>query len=406
MKIVEINTFHNGSTGNIMMQIASRARESHMEVLTFSTVPFSVSGPQKKVRLPDHHYFGSFFGNGLHYALAQLTDGNGFHSRAATYRLTRKLRKYGPDIIHLHNIHTFCINLEILFRYIRKNRVKVIWTFHDCWAFTGHCAHFEMAGCDRWKEGCGSCPQYNDDPKSRVDRSAAIWAKKKKILGEGLDLTIVTPSAWLSRLSKQSFLKAYPTYVIHNGIDLGVFRRRPSGFREAYGLQDKYIVLAVASDWGKRKGLDVLAELSGRLDDPYRIVVVGTNQNTDRELPDGIISIHRVDNAEKLAEIYSAADVFVNPTREDTFPTVNLEALACGAPVVTFDAGGSSETIDETCGIVVKKEDVGGMAEAVSRICENHIITHDSCIAYARKFDRNLCFDSYVSLYRKTGRPQ
>jgi glycosyltransferase involved in cell wall biosynthesis len=224
---------------------------------------------------------------------------------------------------------------------------------------------------------------------------------RKKALFSGLDMTIVTPSQWLADLVKQSFLKDYPVKVIHNGIDLSVFRPTPSNFREKYGIaRDKKILLGVAFGWGARKGLDVFIDLAHRLDpDHYQIVLVGTDENTDKQLPENIISIHRTQNQAELAEVYTAADLFVNPTREENYPTVNMEALACGTPVLTFRTGGSPEILDETCGAVVACDDVDAMEREIIRICAEAPYSEAACLKRAEGFDHNQRFEEYIHLY-------
>ena len=226
-----------------------------------------------------------------------------------------------------------------------------------------------------------------------------MWSLKKKYFTGINHCILVTPSQWLADLVKQSFLKGYPVKVINNGIDLSVFKPTESGFREKYGLEDVKIVLGVASGWGKRKGLDVFIELAKRLLDDYRIVLVGTDDNVDKQLPSNIISIHRTQNQKELAEIYTAANVFANPTREDTFPTVNMESLACGTPVVTFRTGGCPEILDETCGSVVDCDDVGALEIEIRRICDEKPYSVEACLARAQKFDMNDRFKEYLDLY-------
>ena len=289
----------------------------------------------------------------------------------------------------------------MLFRYIKKNNVKVIWTMHDCWALTGHCANFDMVGCDKWKTECKKCPQYRDYPKSLFDNSKFMHKNKKKWFLGVKDLTIVTPSNWLEGIVKQSFLKDYPVKVINNGIDLTVFKPTESNFREKYNLKDKFILLGVAFGWGERKGLDVFIELSKRLSEEYQIVLVGTDDNTDKLLPDNIISIHRTQNQTELAEIYTAADLFVNPTREENFPTVNIEALACGTPVLTFNTGGSPEIIDESCGAVVAKNDIDSLEKEIYSFKES-FQSFSHCIARARTFNEAEKYLEYIKLYEGT----
>ena len=213
-------------------------------------------------------------------------------------------------------------------------------------------------------------------------------------------MTIVTPSEWLAGLVKESYLKDYPVKVINNGIDLNVFKPTESDFRKKYALENKYIVLGVAFGWGRRKGLDVFIELEKRFDkEKYKVVLVGTDDNVDKLLPENIISIHRTQNQTELAKIYSAADVFANPTREENYPTVNMESVACGTPVVTFNTGGSPEMLDETCGAAVAKNDIDAMYNEIIRICEAKPYSLEACIKKAKGFDKNEKFGEYIRLY-------
>lgn len=404
MKVVEINMVAEGSTGKIMLQIGETARRAGHSVVTFSTHVFST----KYTKLPPapnamHKYYGTYFENMIHNVCAHVTGINGKYSKFATWRLIRQIKKFKPDIIHLHNLHAFCICLPLLFRYIKKNNIKVVWTLHDCWAFTGHCPHFTMVKCDKWKTGCYKCPQYNDNYlRTYVDGSYKNFILKKKWFTGVKNMTLVTPSQWLADLVKQSFLKEYPVKVINNGIDLSVFKPTESNFREKYNIpKEKYILLGVAFGWGVRKGLDVFIELSKRLPENYQIVLVGTDDNTDKQLPQNIISIHRTQNQIELAEIYTAADLFVNPTREEVLGLVNVEALACGTPVITFNSGGSPECVDETCGSVVACDDIDMLEREIKHICIDKPYSKNACLERAKHFDMNERFQEYIELYKK-----
>lgn len=399
MRIAEINMISYGSTGKIMLQIAKCARESGHLVQTYSTNTFNIKYKKRMLAEEGHFYYGTYFENGIHYALGSSLGRNGEFSVFGTLQLINSLKKFKPDIIHLHNLHGFCICLPMLFNYIKKHNIKVIWTFHDCWAFTGQCPYFEVVQCEKWKTGCYECPQLDIYPKSRIDNSKYMYGKKKEWFTGIKDLTVVTPSKWLSDLVKQSFFKEYPVKVINNGIDLSIFKPAKSNFREKYNCQDKYILLGVSFGWGKRKGLDVFIELSKRLSDKFKIVLVGTDENVDKQLPENIISIHQTQNQKELAEIYSAADLFVNPTREENYPTVNMESIACGTPVVTFNTGGSSEILDESCGSVVKYNDIDALEKEILRIYENNPFSLASCLKRAESFCMNSKFKEYVDLY-------
>lgn len=403
MKIAQINMIHFGSTGKIMLQIAETAREMGHEAMTFSTQTFKINGKKQQPIIENHFYWGSFMENGIHYAVGSCLALNGYFSFFGTRQLIKQLEKFKPDIINLHNLHSYCINLPMLFRYIRKNNIHTVWTLHDCWSFTGQCPHFDRIGCDKWKTGCHHCPQINTYPKARIDNSKHMWKVKKKWFTAIDNMTVVTPSRWLADLVGQSFLKDYPIKVINNGIDLSVFKPTESDFREKYAIGSKKIVLGVSFGFGKRKGLDVFIELAQRLDSSkYQIVLVGTDKNTEALLPKNIISINRTNNQTELAEIYTTADVLANPTREDTYPTVNMEAIACGTPVVTFDTGGSPEISNNTCGSVVARDDIDAFEKEIIRVCNDKPYSKEDCLERATEFDMYKKFKEYVDLYENS----
>lgn len=401
MRIAEINILPNGSTGKIMLQIADTARKYGHDVKTYSPVRFLRGKKVAPPDISDHFSWGSRFEACFHYYVGTLLGRNGMYSHLGTKQLIDDLKRFSPDIIHLHNLHMYCINLPMLFKYIKKNHIKVIWTLHDCWAFTGHCPHFTIAKCDKWKTGCNHCPQPEVYPKMYLDTSKMMYAKKKRWFNGVDDMTLVAPSHWLADLVKESFLNQYPTQVINNGIDLSVFRPTESDFRKKYGLEDKKIILGVSFGWGYQKGLDVFIELSKRLPDDYKIVLVGTSVATDAQLPNSILSIHSTENQAELAEIYTAADVFVNPTREEVQGLVNVEALACGTPGITFNSGGSPECYDETCGSVVKCDDIDALEQEIIRICTEQPYSQVACLKRAKSFDRNDKFEAYIKLYQE-----
>lgn len=399
MKVAQINMVQNGSTGNIMLNISKLLDAKGEATKTFSSRIYSKT-PYVLPLLHNHQYFGSHFENFIHTAAGQLTGLNGCFSYIGTKKLIREFKKFSPDIIHLHNLHSFCINLPLLFNYIKKHNIPVVWTLHDCWSFTGHCPHFVMANCDKWKTQCHNCPQLSVYPKSRIDNTKLAHTLKKKWFLGVEDMTLVAPSEWLGNLAKESFLKDYPVKVINNGIDFSAFKPSESEFRAKYGLQDKKILLGVASSWDKSKGLDIIKEIASRLDDSYSIVLVGISGD-NHNLPQNIITIKRTERKKELAEIYTAADLFVNPTRQDTYPTVNMEALACGTPVLTFKTGGSPEIINETCGSVVDVDDIDGFEKEIVRICEEKPYSKEACLERAKSFDMNDRFLEYIELYKE-----
>lgn len=379
-----------------MLQIADVARKHKIGAIT--CCPKCRDNQKKQVK--KQWLIGDRITRNVHLQLAKWTGFNGCFSFIATWSFLRKIDRYKPDIIHLHNLHNCYINLSMLFRYIKKKNIKVIWTLHDCWSFTGQCPYFTMEKCNKWRSGCHDCPQINVYPASKVDRTRTMWKLKRKWFTGVENMTIVTPSKWLAGLVKQSFLKEYTVKVINNGIDLNVFKPTESDFRQAHNLNDKYILLGVAFGWGRRKGLDVFIELAKRLDERFKIVLVGTTDEIDKQLPDNIISIHRTSNQTELAEIYSAADLLVNPTREENYPTVNMESIACGTPVLTFKTGGSPEIPDEKTGYVVDADDIDAMEKQIIRICTEKVFDINDCLERAKSFDKSIKFNEYINLYK------
>lgn len=399
MRIAEINMLHIGSTGRIMFGIADSVRNADHEVKTYAPYVFYRYSRMDAPAIEGHTYFGYRWENMLHTVSDRLFCMNGCLSLFGTMQLIRKLKKYKPHLIHLHNLHNQTICLPLLFRYIREAQIRVVWTLHDCWMMTGRCPHFTMAKCEKWKSGCGNCPQIRDYPRAHVDLTHTMWRLKKKWFTSIEDMVIVTPSAWLASIVQESYLQKYPIKVINNGINLDMFKPTESDFCQKYHCEDKKIVLGVSMGWSIKKGLDAFVELAFRLTEDYQIVLVGGDKQTDRQLPSNVISIHRTQNQQELAEIYTVADVFVNPTREDTFPTVNIESLVCGTPVITFRTGGSPEIIDETCGSVVECDDVEALEREIIRICNEKPYSQDACIKRARQFDQKEKYKEYMKLY-------
>ncbi len=397
MTIFEINSVPYGSTGRIMFQIADTVKS--MGGTGYTSASFTKSRGEL---FPDTYYrIGGAIGKTEHIILAKLTGRHGCYSHFATYKLIRKIKQVKPDVIHLHNIHGWYLNWKMLFDYLKKANIPVIWTLHDCWSFTGHCPHFMAIGCEKWKTGCHDCALYKSYPGCFFDDSSFQYSYKKQCFTGVPNLTIVTPSQWLADLVKQSYLKDYNTVVINNGIDLAKFKPRASNFRAKHGLENKIVLLGVAFDWTPKKGLDDFKRLAEDLPEEYAIILVGVSDSVSRTLPDRIISIACTQNQEELAEIYSAADLFVNPTLEDNFPTVNLEALACGTPVVTYQTGGSPESLTEQCGKVVAYKDYTALKDAILEMKDAKKSMAQACMERAQLFGRDSAYQEYVSLYKK-----
>lgn len=397
MKIFQINGGVFGSTGKIMFGIAETARNMGYEVRCAAPVTTT-----NRFKEPVDNYIkmGTFYGRCVNVLLARITGFEGCFSVLPTIKLIREIRKFNPDIIHLHNIHNSYVNLLILFKFLQHSNIKVVWTLHDCWAFTGHCPFFDSVGCIKWKTGCKECLKYKEYPKTYLDNSRTMYRLKQRLFLSIKEMTIITPSEWMASVVKESYLACYPIKVVNNGIDLATFRPVESNFRIKYHCENKCILLGVSFVWSELKGLDVFIKLSKRLSDEYQIVLVGTDTFVDSQLPDNIISIHRTQGQQELAEIYSAADLFVNPTREDNFPTVNIEALACGTPVITFETGGSAEMIDEICGEIVKKDDYITLEKVILKKRSWKKDVTKACIKQAEKYNMYSKFKEVVDIYQ------
>lgn len=327
------------STGRICTDIAQALEaEGHEVKIAYGRESVPAEYNKYAIRI------GSDKDVNFHGVLARLFDLSGFGSKSATKAFIEWVETYDPDVIHLHNLHGYYLNLKILFDYLKTSKKKIIWTLHDCWSFTGHCVYCKMDKCDKWENGCYKCAATREYPTAFCDNSRQNWKQKKELFTGLSDLMLITPSRWLSNKVKQSFLGEYEISVINNGIDTNVFRYTASNIKEKYGISDKKVLLGVAAVWDARKGLEDFIRLSNTISSDYVIVIIGLSERQISVLPKNILGIRRTNNTSELAEWYSAAEVFINPTYEDNYPTTNLEAIACGTPVVTYNTGGSPES--------------------------------------------------------------
>jgi glycosyltransferase involved in cell wall biosynthesis len=401
-KLLQINATANiGSTGRISENIGQCAISAGFE----SYIAYGRGANESKSNLIR---IGNKLQLATHLMNTRLFDAHGLGSRSATIRLIKKIDTIKPNIIQLHNLHGYYLNYEILFEYLQKINVPVVWTLHDCWAFTGHCSHFEFAGCTKWKSGCHHCIQKGEYPASLLmDRSKKQYRLKKILFSGVKNLTVVPVSHWLEDLVRQSFLQNFPIHVINNGIDINTFAptANVAFTRSKYGIKDQFLLLGVANQWTISKGLKDFIALCNMLSDDPVIVLVGLNKRQIKNLPSKIIGVTRTESIKDLAELYSAADLFVNPTWEDTFPTTNIEALSCGTPVLTYRTGGSIESISSETGFVVNKGDIQGIYDAINVIRQKGKLFYSSkcrnrAVSLYNKEDR---FSEYISLYTTLG---
>ncbi len=401
MRILQVSiSVNSGSVGRIAEQIGEQILEQEWEsYITFARENLPSRSETIRIGTMKDVYW--------HVIATRIFDNHGFESKRATRKLVEKIESIKPDIIHLHHLHGYFINIKILFDYLSQIDIPIVWTFHDCWAFTGHCSHYDYVNCQKWQTHCFCCPQKIQYPRSLFfDRSRQNYADKKRLFTSVKNMTIIPVSYWLEKEVKKSFLKSYPRAVIQNGIDTTVFCPQNSREKllEQYSINHEcFIILGVASTWGVRKGFNYFLELSKIIPKNYQIILVGLSNKQLHSLPKNILGFKKTESVIELAELYSAADVFVNPTLEDTFPTTNLEAIACGTPVITFSTGGSVESVCSSTGIVVEKGNITMLKDAIDEVrFRTKKFYTESCVLKGKKlFNKNDRFKEYIELYKR-----
>lgn len=404
-KLLQINPVLrvNTSTGRIMQEIGELAMlHGWKTYMAYSKGRDGIKECKSEI-VP----VGDVWSTAWHGLETRLLDRHGLASDRATREFIKRIETIAPDIVHIHNIHGYFLNYRILFDFLSRSGIPVVWTVHDCWLYTGHCYYYSYAGCNKWQTGCGHCPQKKEFPASYFsDRSHRNWLDKKTAFTSmPLDkLTIVPVSDWIREEMSRSFLKDYHFQVIHNGINTEVFDvYDATAVRQQYSLGDKHIFLGVASIWSREKGLADFIKMSELIGQDEVIVLVGIKPEDMKLLPKNVVAIARTENIHQLAELYSAANVFINPTWQDNYPTVNLEAIACGTPVVTYRTGGSIEAITDTTGFIVEQGDVAGLVDAARCIIRRgkeayRNVCRQYAVANFRKEDR---YADYLNLYRQ-----
>lgn len=397
--LLQINTVVNsGSTGRIAEEIGQIAMANGWQ----SYIAFGRNERPSKSQLIR---IGSDLEIKMHGLKTRIFDLHGFGSIKATKRFVEKIIEIKPDIIHLHNIHGYYLNIEILFNFLANAKIPVIWTMHDCWPITGHCTHFEFIGCEKWKTQCYSCPQLKEYPASLLsDNSKQNYLQKKKLFTSVNNLKIIPVSDWLQNILHQSFLAPFVGPVIKNGIDTDTFKiKNANVIRLKHGLENSFLILGVANVWNNRKGLQDFFELSKILPEDCRILLVGLSKTQIKNIPENIIGIEKTENTDELASYYSMADIFINPTYEDNFPSTNLEALACGTPVLTYKTGGSVEAITQETGFVTEQGDINAIMTVISKLRNNrNFFKSKNCRNLAvNQYNKEISFLKYFKLYEQ-----
>lgn len=395
MKLLQINaTVNTGSTGRIVENIGELVTNQGWE----SIIAYGRNANQSSSKIIK---IGNKVDQAVHLLHTRIFDTHGFHSKKSTGRFLKSIKNYNPDIIHLHNLHGYYLNIELLFDFLKNINKPVIWTFHDCWPFTGHCCYYERARCMKWKTECHHCPLQFLYPESKIfDNSRINYHKKRKIFNSLDNLTIVTVSEWLTSQVKQSFLQNYPIKTIYNGIDLEIFKpKNQEKLKQNLGYSNRKIILGVANEWSSGKGLDKFIKLSTLIDENTAIILIGLSAHQTKSLPPNIIGLQKTSNIHQLADYYAMADVFISPSIAETFGMVVAEAMASGTPCIVNNSSALPELVDETVGYIVENN-VEAYLDASKKILKRGKKAYTlSLKEKSRKFDIQNQLKSYYNLY-------
>ena len=396
MRVLFINVaLNSGSTGRIVEGIGCLAIAQGWDVYVAHGARYV-----NKSRLKSYQITNKA-GEVLHYLESSLFDAQGRGSRLATKRFLKFIDRICPDVVHIHNIHGCFLNYPLLFRFLREKNIPVIWTLHDCWAMTGHCVHFLRTNCEQWKSQCTICPQKYDFPASYLlDRCKSNYLLKKQLFTAMERMRITTVSSWLKGITEQSYLKKFPIDVLPNGIDTKAFEFTESDLRNKYGVCNKKLILAVASGFGERKGINDYVALSHKLPQDYQLMLVGVTERDSKILPDNVIVVKRANGIDELAKYYSAADVLLSLSYEETFGLTIIEAMSCGTPAIVYDNTAQPELITPETGLVVSTSDIDGVIRAIREICSKgkmHFST--ACQEHALEYDEKKSYQKYIDLY-------
>lgn len=399
-KLLQINVTSNwGSTGKIAEECNFIARlhgwDTYFAFGRYSNPSESkfIFGPLHPLNIYEH------------YIENKIIDNEGLASRKTTNKLVEKIREIQPDIIHLHNIHDHWLNYKILFEYLNQTDIKIVWTFHDFWAVTGHCAHFVTKNCSKFQNECYDCPMTKNCFFPIIKRENRNFKLKRKLFSVNKNLTIIPVSEWVGENVRKSFLKGKPMVVIPNGVDTNVFKPTPlhiinNGINEK--LNGKFVIMAVSSQWkSASKGLDDYKSMSKILKDDEVIVLVGVPNEISKDFPNNIIGIPRTNNQQELAALYTRADVVCSFSSAETFGLSIVEGYACGTPAVVYDNTAQPSLITQKTGYVVPSKDYKSAYMAIQEIKRKGSSTYyDDCINLARvKYNKSDCFSKYIKLY-------
>ena len=397
-KLLIINVALNwGSTGRIAEQVGSLAKDNGWNVMIAHGARY-----QNPTQF-SHYQVSSSFEEKMHWGISQFWDGQGRGSWFATKRLLKEIDAFQPDVVHMHVIHGYYINYGLIMNYFKEKNIPVVWTLHDCWAFTGHCAYFTAANCEKWKTQCGQCPIPHDFPNTYLDRSKANYNRKKQVYGDMQNLVLAPVSQWLGDLVKESFLGKHEIQVVYNGIDVDVFKPSVSNFKKKFGVEGKYLLLGVAQGFDERKGLKDFFKLSEMLPDDYQVVLLGAMEDEIAIAPTSVIALPKTESLQELVEAYSAADVLLSLSYEETFGLTPVEAMSCGTPAIVYNNTAQPEHITPETGFVVENGDLDTLVTRIKTLCENGKANYsEACRERAvNVYNKDNCYNMYITIFDK-----
>ena len=397
-KLLIINVALNwGSTGRIAEQVGSLAKDNGWNVMIAHGARY-----QNPTQF-SHYQVSSSFEEKMHWGISQFWDGQGRGSWFATKRLLKEIDAFQPDVVHMHVIHGYYINYGLIMNYFKEKNIPVVWTLHDCWAFTGHCAYFTAANCEKWKTQCCKCPIPHDFPNTFLDRSKANYNRKKQVYGDMQNLVLAPVSQWLGDLVKESFLGKHEIQVVYNGIDVDVFKPSVSNFKKKLGVEGKYLLLGVAQGFDERKGLKDFFKLSEMLPDDYQVVLLGAMEDEIAIAPTSVIALPKTESLQELVEAYSAADVLLSLSYEETFGLTPVEAMSCGTPAIVYNNTAQPEHITPETGFVVENGDLDTLVTRIKTLCENGKANYsEACRERAvNVYNKDNCYNMYITIFDK-----
>lgn len=398
MRVLQINAVYGfSSTGRTTLELTNALIEQGHEAY--------VAYSNATITSHNGYQIGGVLEKKIHGFLSRLFGNQGYYSTYSTTKLLEYIDTINPDIIHLRNLHDNYINVRKLMNYIAEHNIAVVVTLHDCWFFTGRCCYYTEDNCFKWKESCGSCPRLKKDNVSWFfDRSRKMLKDKEQWYSKINKFAVVGVSDWITYEARKSILKnALLIKRIYNWIDLEVFKPQDTiVLRKKLGLEKTFVVLGVSQRWSQQKGLDVFIELANKVQDNTKIVLIGSIPN-GTILPQNVICIGTTNSVAELAMYYSMADVFVNPSIQETFGKVTAEALASGTPAIVNNSTANPELIGTGCGYILENTDSTSILEAIKDIRTKDKSCYSSfCISHAkRNFNMSDRIKDYIALYER-----